>query len=499
MKRILQALFLLASALALTVSIYFLVQSRTGAAAAAKPVATRQISPESPASSEPDAGAAQSAVPVNHVSALPDEVILSVMDFNTGEDNGAEQILTVRKAGAEGGRLTIVVADYLDLKNEWQRSWEGEILCSKLTTLSIQAKDLLGDHGYEIVCTGMDDSGEQTITVFRKEGASSYAQILALTADSVAIGETDRGEAYQQGQAQGDTWPVLAFNADKESSNLLDQVKDKYVWDSRKGLYEKTGSERIPGATVQREIVEKVLTGAQGDFESFLQGAWYEAGKGPFDPTTRIIVFDKADQRIVFYKPGAEEIYRWTESQPTRYGIYARCQNELVDNLVRFMDVELTGADIVSVRVFQDLQMKGDPLDDWNSSFQKMPPGSREAQAGSGLSKPGFKLEGPYRSSAGTEINFAQPLYSLKSPSSAGETGGFELYGLGPDTVLELVSVRPDGPPPERKTYKAVYSEIQSGKDLVRRLVLSPGKIEIDGLKLLQEDDLVLEQRVKGS
>jgi hypothetical protein len=64
--------------------------------------------------------------------------------------------------------------------------------------------------------------------------------------------------------------------------------------------------------------------------------------------------------------------------------------------------------------------------------------------------------------------------------------------------VLELIAVRSDGLPLERRTYKAAYSETRSGKDLVRRLVLSPAKAAIDGLELLEEDDIVLEQRVKG-
>ena len=194
-------------------------------------------------------------------------------------------------------------------------------------------------------------------------------------------------------------------------------------------------------------------------------------------------------------------MYRWTESHSTRYGLYIRGQNDSVDDLVRLMDIELTGSDSVSVRVFEDLQMKMDPSDLWDGNYRKMPQVAGEAAAGkgSGLSKPTIKLDGPYRSQTGLELSFAQPRYSLKSSDAPNESGGFELYSLGGDTVLELVAVGPDGLPAARKTYKAMYSESRSGKDLVRRLVLSPARSSIDGLELLQEDDLVLEQRVKGS
>jgi hypothetical protein len=508
MKRIVQIVFLIVSALVLAASIYFLVQSRSGAAAAARPVATRQVLPESSApASAAGIPAAEEAAPVNHIPALMNEVILNVTSFNVDQEEGDEQVLTVRKTDRTDGRLSIVVADYVEQKNAWIRAWEGDTRSTKLTTFSIQAKDLLGDHNLDIVCTGMDDSGEQTIAVFRRSpGSLTYTEILSLAADSIQIGEVERSEGYQLGQTKGEAWSIYAFSGDKESANLLDQVKDRYSWDARKAQYVKVGSERIPGAQVERELVSKILTGSEKDFESFLQGVWYDAGKSPFDAGARLLVFDKAGGSIAFYRTEAQEIFRWTESHPTRYGLYIRCQNESVENLIRLMDIELTGSDLVSVRVFEDLQMKMDPEDRWDGSFRKLPQGARDAVAvkGSGLSKPTIKLEGPYRSREGAELSFAKPRYSLKSngspdkPGAPNESGSFELYTLAGNTVLVLIAIRPSSIALERRTYKAVYSETRSGKDLLRRLVLSPAKAAIDGLEILQEEDLVFEQRVKG-
>ena len=502
MKRIVHAVFLFVSALALAFSVYFLVQSRTGAAAAARPVATRQVQPESEAQSSPEGiPSAGGGAPINRIPALPNEVILDVTIFNADQEENEEQVLTVRKTDAPDGRLSIVVAKYVAAKKAWVRVWEGDTLSTKLTTLSIQAKDLLGDHAMELVCTGMNDAGEQTITIFRPSPSRlDFTEILSLASDSIVIGETDRSEGYQLGQTGGDSWPVYAFSADKDSTNVLDQIKDKYAWTPRAGQYLKAGSERIPGAQVERDIVSKVLTGSEKDFETFLQGVWYEADKAPFDPGTKLLVFDKAEGTIAFYKTEAQEVYGWTESHSTRYGLYVRCQNESINDLVRLMDIELTGTDTVSVRVFEDMQMKVDPEDLWDGSYRKMPQIAREAAAGadSGLSKPSIKLEGPYRSDSGLEISFAEPRYSLKTPDGPGESGGFELFALRGDNVLELVAIKKDGLPAGRKTYKASYSEAPSGKDLVRRLVLSPARSSIGGLELLREDDIVLEQRVKG-
>jgi hypothetical protein len=74
----------------------------------------------------------------------------------------------------------------------------------------------------------------------------------------------------------------------------------------------------------------------------------------------------------------------------------------------------------------------------------------------------------------------------------------FRSYSLGGELALDLIAMRSDGLPSARKTYRATYAETRMGKDLVRSLRLSPAKAAIDGLELLQEDDIVLEQRVKG-
>ena len=500
MKRFVHLVFLLASALALAASIYFLVQGRSGAAAA-RPVATRQVQPESSAPVSAAALFPEGSLPVNHVAALPNEVILNVITFNVDQDEGEEQVLTVRDTDRPDGHLSIVVADYVEQKKTWVRSWEGDTLSTKLTTFSIQSKDLIGDHSMDIVCTGMDDSGAQTIAVFRRsQGSPEYVEILSIAADSIAIGESERSEGYQLGQSGGESWPIYAFSGDKESTNLLDQVKDRYLWDPKIGKYIKTGSEHIPGAQVEREIVSKILTGSEKDFESFLQGVWYETGKGPSDPGTRLIVFERGSASLAFYKQEAQQLFRWTESHSTRYGLYVRCQNESVENLVRLVDIELTGSDLVSVRIVEDSQMKMDPEDRWDGSYKRLPQGARDSGTakGMGLSKSAIKLEGPYRSRSGLELNFAAPRYSLKSLGGSAKSGGFELYSLGNDTVLELIAARPDGLPQDRQSYMVAYSETQSGKDLLRRLILSPAKVAIDGLELLQEENIVLEQRVKG-
>jgi hypothetical protein len=505
MKKFAHAAFYIACALALAAAGYLVARQRSGAAAAARPVATRQITPEARGASSGDRDAqAQREAAVNRIAALPNELILDVANLNLDADEGDEQILTVRKTDRTDGRLSIVVADYAPQRRTWLRSWEADTLCTKITTFSIQLKDLVGDHESAIVCTGMDESGAQTIDAFRRAKGEdlAYEPILSLAADSIAIGEEERSEGYQLGQTSGDSWPVYAYRADPGSTNVLDQIKERYAWSARARAYAKAGEERVTGSQMERETVARILTGSESDFESFLLGVWYEADRSPSGKDARLVVFDKGSSTITFYTSESQEVFRWAESHATRHGLYIRCQNESVEDLIRLMDVELRGSDMVALRVFEDLQMKMDESDRWDGEYRKLPQGSAAATAGSGSQpsrpQPAFKLDGPYRSaSGGVEISFSMPRYSYKTKGDS-ESGGFDLYLLGGIPVLELRSIRDDGVPAGRRVYKASFAETKLGKDTIRRLVLSPAKAAIDGLELLQEDDLILEQRVRG-
>jgi hypothetical protein len=506
MKRLIQAAFFIVCAIALGVSVYYFLSERAGAAAASRPVTTKQvvIAPRGSAPEDKTASA-QGDAAVNHIAALPNEVILDVVSTLLVQDEGGqgdEQILIVRKTDRSDGRLTIVVAAYIPSRKTWIRAWEGDTLATKLTTFAVQAKDLIGDHNLDIICTGMDDSNEQTIVVFRRtpgSGALSYTPILSLKADSISIGDVQRSEGYQLGQTNGDSIPVYAFDRDKNSQNLLDQIKSTYAWDNKRGVYVKTTEEHISGAQVEKAAISKVLTGSEKDFERFLQGGWYESDKGPLDPGARFLIFDKPNGTITFYTTDTQEVFSWTDSHATRYGLYAGCQNEDITNLRRLMDIELTGADTISVRVFEDLRMKVDSGNSWDGGYRKLPADMMEtiSHNASANALPDFKLEGPYRSSDGSVLLFASPRYSLQKSGTI-ERGAFDLYRLGSDMVLELSVLNDNGLSGGRRTYQATYSETKSGNTTLRRLVLNPARASISGLEILQENKLVFEQRVGG-
>lgn len=501
MKKFVQALFLVFCAIALGVAVYFYISTRSGRAEASRPVATRQLELRSgaDAAGEREAAAEREAA-TNRISALPNEVVLDVVTVNLDQDEGDEQILIVRKTDKAESLLSVVVADYLPQRRAWIRAWEGETLATKLTTFSIQVRDVLGDHNLAIVCTGINDSNEQTVTVFRRIPGSdpsvlSYALVCAVAADAVVVEELERTEGYQLGQVNGVSWPVVAYRSDKESQNFLDQVKTTYAWDFRKGSYVESGSEKITGAEVERGMAAKVLTGVEKDFEAYLTGVWEAAAPASSGPGARLLVFDRPGDTITFFSSDAQEVFHWNESHSTRYGLYVGCQNESVSNLRRLMDIELTGADAISVRIFEDVQMKVDAEKRWDGSYRKLPPGSGGRPEAEARREAPLKLEGIYRSADGAELVFEGSRFTLSKGQTV-ERGGFVAYSLGRDSVLELTSLKESGLVSSRRIYRAAFAETRNGRSISRKLRLSPARAAISGLELLEEPELSFEQKI---
>lgn len=488
MKKLATPIFLAACLLLLAFVGWFWWKSSLERSDASRPVVNRKlVVADDGAASRSSAPDAPEPAATNRIEALPDEVVLDVESLNLDNDEAEEQIITVRKTGAGGGGLAIVVADSLPNRRGWFRSWEAPVPVTKLTTLQIQARDVVGDHWLSIVVTGMDERNEQTLTIFRERRGSEatglqYDRVASVAADSLRIEDAERPESYQLGQTEGEPSSILAFSRDPASSNPLDQLRTTWTWSPRAKSFEVSARDPIPGAQVERDIATKVLTGKETDFENFLQGIWYDAQYAPNDPRTRLLVFDRKGDSIVFYSGDSQEVFHWNESHSTRTGLYVGAQNESVPTLRRLMDVEMTGADSVSVRVFEDLLMKIDSENRWDGSYRRFKDESPPVSPATGL----LALEGSW-TGEGTKLILGHGSYSLSQGSSLSQ-GRWLQYSLGSDRVLELID---EGPGTARRNFRL---ELQEGGGM-RNLTLTPVRPTINGLERAEAPAIRLSQK----
>ncbi|MEI6387470.1 MAG: pallilysin-related adhesin [Spirochaetota bacterium] len=488
MKRIVTLLFFLVSALALAFVGWYWWKSNAERADAAKPVSTRNlvVNHEEGGTAGEDVGKPVTGN-LNRIGALPDEVVISAESQNLDQDEGEEQILIVKKTGVKPNGLAVVIADWLPERKLWIRSWESPIPVTKLTTLQLQVRDILGDHRLCIVIAGMNEINEQTLTLFRPRMGSeltglAYTPIVSLAADSVFIEATERPESYQLAQSNGSPFRILSFTRDRESGNPLDQVRTTWTWDGSGNAYAGSAIDRIPGAQVEQEIANKVLTGRASDFEDFLQGLWYDADSGPRDPKARLLVFDRKGASIIFFSGDSQEVFHWNESHSTRTGLYIGTQNESVQTLKRLLDIEMTGAESVSVRVFEDLLMKIDSENRWDGTYRRLTAGKTAPVKRAAPSA----LTGAWQSS-GVKLGFSEGLYSLELDSST-SSGRYIQYKVGTDQVVELIA----GTGGQRIHYEI---ELKDNKDGSRHLTLTPVVPTINGLERKESGSLDLSQK----
>lgn len=505
MKRYTQRAFIATVALVTAVIVYFYVSSRLGGARnAGEPVRYRsfQAGGLQPAETSADAAAKaeklSSAVPLE-----PDETLLDLYNFNIDYDDEEEQVLVTRRAGDHTGSIRVVLADYSQSSRRWNRSWEGITLSTQVKTFQASALDLLGDHNLELVCTGMNEKNEQTMTIFWRNGSDDawqgprFSKIFEQVADAVLIEATDRSESYKMGQTNADSWPISVWRPNLESTNILDQVKETWTWSFSEKLYAKTAEEKIPGASIAKKIADGILDGKADTFERWLEGIWYKEGTDPLSSGAQFLTFQPRDGTVFFSGGGVLENFKWESSSPTRVGIYISCRNQSVSNLRRLLDVELETSESIDVRVFQDLRIKADVSGRWDGRYRRL---SREAAkafrtAPSGAVVSSLDLNGLYAGSGGEKLSFSGSGYSMET-SEGREEGGFAVYTLGGKTLLDLRALRFGGQPSSRRRswILAMSTRSEDGGLPVTVLTLSPARVGIDGAVALEAAPLTLER-----
>lgn len=448
MKRFAAFTFLFAALGVAAALIILMTRSDSGASPASPALARRSMAEATPGDAPAFETAATEIRPSANITLAAAETLLDVLAFNLDADQEDEQVLVVKRSGELP--IRILVVDYDPSARGWIRSWEGVTAATKIKTFQVSINDLVGDRNLDLVCSGMDEAGEQTLTVFWRststEERASYVPIASLRADSIIIEETDRPESYKLGQTNGESWKISAYSRDEASANLLDQIRETWAFSFRAGVYVSEGVEKIPGAQIEQRTIASLLTGDAGAFERFLDGIWYRETDSPNGPNARLVVFDPFADEIHFIADGLIESYGWEDSHATRYGIFIGGRSMAVASMRRLMDVELTGSNRVGLRIFQDLRIKADISEQWNGRYRKMGPGDSAAFARERALTLAVEpaLEGDWTGADGATLSMSGKGFT-RSVGGVKSNGGRAVFSLGGRTILQLRTVRQDG------------------------------------------------------
>ena len=256
------------------------------------------------------------------------------------------------------------------------RLWSMPTSATIPSTVSLFSTDLLGDRGSAIILTGMNDRGEHTMTALRRSPFDSDGRPFEVIADIridgyVSVREIERSLAYQQGLARGEPFEIVASGQDPYSDNMLDRIERTYAFDASAGIFLRSGEARIPGARIEQNQVQRILSGAPGVFENFLGDLWYHVAPDGTIDRDQFIFFDPVRREIVFFGEESQQIFSWEHSTFMRQGILIASHNSAISSMRRRVNVELESLDSIRVTVTDERRQRVGIPPPWSGLYRR--------------------------------------------------------------------------------------------------------------------------------
>jgi hypothetical protein len=420
------------------------------------------------------------------------EVMVAVLNGNFDDDPTDEYILASRNLWELDQPIALVYLDTDPFSGEYKRMWSTPTAATRSGTISLYTLDIIGDAGVAIALSGMNNDGEETLTVLRKnpdaamgggrlETVPPFIKIAELRCDGfISILETAR--------SPGQACVIAAYSRDNESGNALDRVEIIYSYNPVNGRYEQSQYTNLPGAQIEQRRVRELLSGTAGTFEQYIEGLWYFVNTPGAPERKQYIYFDYSNKEIIFYDNESEQIFVWQNSTPTRFGLSLASQNSSVTTLKRFVAMELESLDNLRIRVTEDVKLKIGINASWDGIYRKAESfEKREAK----VYAPRPYIEAVYTGAIGKVIFNKDGTYEI-SDTEPYKKGKYTFFLMDQDLLLEL---RPGDAGINRDIYQVRYPEAAAGADpFIPYDTLSLTRIRLStrGILSLHEPDIFL-------
>ncbi|MDR1655573.1 MAG: pallilysin-related adhesin [Treponema sp.] len=373
------------------------------------------------------------------------ELAVQVLSQDFDGDSMDEQIIAYRNLLEIESPLYITYIEYEARERAYRRVWSAPAAAARPGTLSLYTMDLIGDRSLCILVSGMNGAGEHTLTIFRRNTGdvsqgNYFNKIAEIRIDgSISVKETERTQAYQAGVAPGQSFSISAYGHDYGSENLLDQIEISYTYNPVNGLYEQSGTARVPGTQIEQNRLRQLLSGTPGVFEQFINDLWYYVSPEGTVEKDQYIFFDPANREVIFFEDETQQVFTWQNSNATRYGLYISSQNLSVSTLRRSIDIELESLDSIKVKVFEDVRLRINVNDSWDGSYRRAGTVEKGAVKNNSAMEP--FANAVYESPLGTLYFSEDGAFELHSGDSLSATvrrGHYVFFRINSQRLLEL-------------------------------------------------------------
>jgi hypothetical protein len=420
---------------------------------------------------------------------------IAVVNANLDADPQEEQVVAVQRRDDPSSPVRLLVLDPEYPRGRGARvSWEAPTLAASARAFELAVKDLVGDHGAQLVATGTSSAGRFTLDAFRRVAADDlvFVPICQIVADEIAIEETPRAESYSSGMKNGASWPIVAWLRDEESDNPMDLVRVSWTWHPSSGRYASEPPEKVPGEQVGQEQLRQLYADLRPEaFEGFLIGPWCETPAPARRPAV-IVQFDAASRRIAINDGDTLESFAWRDTVRTLFDrIVAVGESETVSRIRRTFSIRATGASTITVSIRGDNEWDAREL-----SLVRMSDRAAVALAASPVAV--VKPLGEYLGTDGTSIRFDADRLVWSTRAGARQAVWVS-FPLGDRSIL---TVRFSDGAGETRSWAATLKETRDKTSVTRKLTLAPVDLTTEGweetagepVELVQSEKLVTEK-----
>lgn len=426
--------------------------------------------------------------------------VLRLQDINLDHDVEEEQIILTQIKDEEGtDRLKLYIADYNNDMMRYQLSAEELISPDHMEGLSIHMQDLNGNQLNEVLITGFNKQGFQTLDVFSIETQGgrdglTYRRIAKLIVNgTIDIEITDRSQEYKSGQITWESFPIVTEETNPEDDENLDLIKTVHNWNRAVSKYQPVSVAKVPGVTIKEENLKKLYRGDLNDFKSFLSGPWYRESDSFGEKQAflkDILYFQPDEKQVIFTIDDIQEIYDWDETYRTIFkGIYIQSSNILIKSLRR--DIYITVEDMDSIT----LKIQG--TTEWGGSYKPLSLSLQQGLVHDEIIQPLDdlnRLSGLFKGSQGNEYYLDYPFFTEKNSLGESKQGVYTFFNLYGINILQLRYQKQNGLMDKRAVYKADFQITEDSSRIIRTLTLEPGQLTVSGFTQESGASLNIEQ-----
>ncbi len=409
----------------------------------------RTVIPATPSSSTRAEDTADAATSYDESKVQPliplsnDETFLQAITADLNHDGLSDQICAVKNVGDSA--IYLVPGIQNPATGEYSRGTSIKTGVTQSRTLLFYIIDIIGDHSDALVYTGMTADNMQLLSVYLPQtaldGKIEYQAVADLRSDGpITIKEVARFDAYDLGLTAGESFPIVTYSSDPESPQTLDQIQRTYEWNKTLKRYQQSSETRIAGKKIESTLLRQLQGGDVNSFKRFLNGLWYRAPSGAGQPT-RYLFYDSTTDEFIFNNDVTEEVYQIESMVSRHYGVYLTTRNKSISSIRRLIDVEMSAADEIRIKVQEDVQLKIGVASDWDGNYRKMT-GTPAAQADAGdgavtALRDRIAASPKWKTADGIELSFAQSEYVMTGPTAA-ESGVWAILEIQDSPVIQL-------------------------------------------------------------